>query len=110
HADLLESFLHPLFAVGCAKATIGQWQFYILLDSEVADQVKALKDEADLTVADAGSLGESQVRDRMAVQRIVSARRRIQQPQDGEQRGFATAGRAGDREVLTGLDVEVDAG
>src|SRR5664279_4645456 len=98
HADLLERLLHALFALGSAEATIGQRQFHILLDREVADEVEALKDEADLTIADAGPLRETKVCDRMAVEGIASPRRCIQQPQDGEQRGFATARRAGDRE------------
>ena len=85
HADLLESLLHALLALGSAKATIGQRQFYILLDREVADEIEALEDEADLTVADAGPLGKAQICDRMAVQGIASARRCIQQPQDREQ-------------------------
>ena len=45
-----------------------------------------------------------------AVEAVAAAGRRVEQPQDREQRGLAAARGPGDRDVLALLDLEVDAG
>ena len=110
HADLLERRHHALLALGRLHAAIGERQLDVLVDVQVADQVEALEDEPDLAVAHARALGERQVRDFLAVQDVAPFGRRVEQPQDREQRRLAAARRAGNRDVLTALDLEVDAG
>ena len=68
HADLLERLLDALLALVRGHAAVGQRQLDVLVDREVADQVEALEDEADLAVADARALGERQRLGRLAVQ------------------------------------------
>ena len=110
HAHPLERFLHALLALGRAHAAIGQRQFDVLVHRKVADQVERLEDKADLPVADAGALGELQPAHRPAVQRVGAVAGSIQQAQNGQQGGLAAARRAGDREVLALLQIELDAG
>ncbi len=89
---------------------VGERQLNVLVDGEVADEVEALEDEADFLIADARALGEIQVFDGVAVEQILTARGRIEQADDGEQRRLAAAGRAGHGDVLAFGYGEVDAG
>src|SRR5262252_4012275 len=54
HADALERRFDALPALGGLHAAIGERQLDVLEDREVANQVEALKDEADLAVAHPG--------------------------------------------------------
>ena len=51
HADALERRRHALLALGGAHAAVGERQLDVLEDVQVANQVEALEDEADLAVA-----------------------------------------------------------
>ena len=110
HADLLERRHHALLALGRLHAAIGERQLDVLVDVEIADQVEALEDEPDLAVADARALRERQIGDRLAVERVLALGRRVEQPEDRQERRLAAARRPGDRDVLAALDLEVDAG
>ena len=90
--------------------TVGERQLDVFVNREIADQIEALEDEADLLVADARPLGEIQVLRRVAVQRIAAAGGRIEQPDDRQQRRFAAARRAGDGDVFALVDLHMDAG
>src|SRR5713226_5376364 len=58
HADALERALHLLLALARAGAAIGEWELHVFVYGEIADQVEGLKDEADLTVANARALAD----------------------------------------------------
>ena len=107
--DLLERRHHALLALGGLHAAVGQRQLDVLVDVQVADQVEALEDEPDLAVAHAGALGQRQVGHRLAVQRVLALGRRVQQPEDRQQRRLPAARRPGDRDVLAALDLQVNA-
>ena len=53
--------VHALLALGRAHAAVGQRQLHVLEHVEIADQVEALEDEADLAVADARPLRRRQL-------------------------------------------------
>ena len=108
HAHPLEGLVHPLLALGGLHAAVGEGQLDVLVDREVADEVEALEDEPDLAVADAGPLGEVEVRHRPGVEDVGAAGGRVEQAQDREQRRLAAARRPRDRHVLAFLDVQVD--
>ena len=93
-----------------AHAAIGQRELDVLKHGQVADQVEALEDEPDLAVADAGAIREREVRNLGALERVAAARWRVEQAEDGEQGGFAAAGRTGDRDVFALADFEMDSG
>ena len=110
HSHALERLLHPLHALGRAHAAIGEREFHVLVDREVADEVKGLENEADLSVANAGPVGRREIRDVLAAQHVRATGRCIEQAKDREQRGLAASRRAIDRHVLTGPDVEMNVG
>ena len=86
HAHAFERLLHARFALRRRHArTIGQWQFDILVDSQIADQVEALKDETYLLVADARALREAKVFYRLAIELVRSAGWCIEQADDRQQ-------------------------
>ncbi len=89
---------------------IGQRQLDVFENGEVADQVKALEDEADLAIADAGAIRKRKIRDLGSLERIAAARWCVEQAKDGEQGRFAAARRTRDRHILALANVEVDAG
>ena len=72
----------------------------VLVDGEVADQVEALEDEADLPVAGPRPVGLAELRHRVPVEGVVAGRGRVEQAQDREQRRLAAAGGPGDGHVL----------
>ena len=88
---------------------IGERQLDVLVNGEVADQVEALEDEADLLVADARAVGEVEILDRLAVQQVTATAGRVEQSDDGQQRRFAAARRAGNGDVFALRDVQVNA-
>ncbi len=68
HVHALERPHHAVFPFGGWHArAIGQREFDVLEDGQVADEIEALEDEADLLVADARAVGEVQVRYLFAV-------------------------------------------
>jgi len=56
------------------------------------------------------ALRQREALDGAAVEDVAAVGRRVEQPEDGEQRGLAAAGRAGDGHVFALADVHVDAG
>src|ERR1039458_10858423 len=92
HVDALKGVLDAGLALGRRHAgTICEGELDILLDSKVADEVEALEDEADLLVANAGTIAEAEVLNRIVVEQVAAAGRRIQQAEDREQRRLAAA-------------------
>jgi len=110
HVDALKRVLDTVLALACRHAgAIGQRQLDVLVDGEVADQVEALEDEADLLVADAGAVTEVQVGDLFRVEGVAAVSGSVEQADDREQRRLAAAGGAGHGNVLAAGDVEVNA-
>ena len=92
HIDPLESVFDAGLALGRGHAgTIGEGEFDILFDGKVADEIEALEDKADLLVADAGTVAEAEVLDGIVVKQVAAAGGRIEEAEDGEQRGLAAA-------------------
>ncbi len=110
HADLLQRLAHRLRPLRRLHAAVGERQLDVLVHREVADQVEALEDEADLAIADAGPLGEVEVLDRVIVEHVGALAGRIEQPEDRQQRRLAAPRRAGDGNVLAAPDLELHAG
>jgi hypothetical protein len=109
HPDSFERLVDALAAFGGGHSAIGERQFDVFIDRQITDQVEALKDEADLAIANAGAFGEAEVLDRLAVEPVIAARRRVEQTEDRQQRGFAATRRPGDGNELTVFDFEVNA-
>src|SRR4051812_6315321 len=94
HADLRQSFIHPLASFGGAQTTIGQRQLDILPDCEVANEIEALEDKADLAIANARPLGVIKMFDPLTAKLITAARGRVEQTKYREQGRFTAARRA----------------
>ena len=109
HADALERFVHEGFAFARGHPAIGQRQLDVLVNGQVADEIEALENEADLAIADAGALREGEVRDLTALERVAAVRWRVEQAEDREQGRLSTTGRAGDGDVFAAANIEVNA-
>jgi hypothetical protein len=72
-------------------------------------QVVGLKNEADLLVAYSGELRLGEVREFLSVQLDAAASGGVERAEDVEQRAFAGAGGANNREGIAALDNERDA-
>ena len=105
HANAFEGVLHAFFSFGGGQAPVGEGEFDVFVDGEIADEVEGLKDEADFAVADAGAFGQIERLHGRAVELIGSAGGGVEQAEDGEQRRFAAAGGAGDGDVLAFVDL-----
>src|SRR5260370_34180751 len=101
HVHALQGFLHALLALRRGHAgTIGEWQLDVLFYGEIANQVKTLEDEADFLIANPRAVAEAQIFDRLVVEQILAPRGRIEQTQDGQQRGLAAARTPGHGHLL----------
>jgi hypothetical protein len=81
----------------------------ILGGGQARHQVKALEDEADALAAHAGLLVGRKRRDVAAFEPVGAGIGPVEQAEQVEQRRFAGAGRAHDRDVFAGLDRHVEA-
>src|SRR5690606_16597737 len=86
HANALQGLPGPLAPLGDAHSAIGERQLDVLEDREIANQVEALEDEPDLAIADACALALREIGDRTSVQQVLTAGRRVEQAEEGEQR------------------------
>src|SRR5688500_2108634 len=107
HPDFLERLRHAALAFGRAQAAVCERQLDVLVDCEVADQVERLEDEADLPIANPRALGGGELRDRLARERVLTVRGRVEQPEERQERGLAATGGARDRDVFARLHLEV---
>jgi hypothetical protein len=108
HLDAFEGVLDFFLALGGGHAAIGEREFDVFVDGEIADEIEGLKDETDFPIANAGALGELETGDGLAVEGVVPFRGRVEQAKDREEAGFATAGGTGDGEVFSLFDFEID--
>jgi hypothetical protein len=88
---------------------IRERDFQIFEDSEVVDEVIALKDEADIRFVEFVSLLKVEPVDGLAVEVILAGPGAIKHADDAEQGGFAGAGGAHYGDKFAGLDIEIDA-
>src|SRR5207249_10897430 len=75
---------------------------------KVADKIEILKDEPDFTVAYLRLLVNRQINHGSTVEQIAAFSRLIKQTDYREQGGFAAAGRPGDRDKLSGFDIQLN--
>src|SRR5438046_1809575 len=91
HADALQRGLHAALAIGRLQLAIGQRQLDVLRNSEITDEIERLKDETDLPVADARSIGESELLYCFAGELVTAGRRRVEKAQQRQQRRLPAA-------------------
>jgi len=92
HLDPLERAARPALALIGRHAAIGEGQLDVLAHGQLADQIEALEDEPDLTIADARALDGRQRVHRTVVEPVLPAGGRVEQAEDGEQRRLAAPG------------------
>ena len=90
-------------------AAVEQREFHVVERRGAREQVEALEHEADALVAHHGQFVLRRLRDILAGQHVLPARRTIETPHDVHERGLARAGRARDRDELAVLDGQGDA-
>jgi hypothetical protein len=85
HPHSLEPSNRPAFALRCAHvSSIGQRQLHVFENCKVADKIKTLKNEANLSVANARAFGEGELLDLSPLQQVLTFRRRIEQAENGK--------------------------
>src|SRR5579872_504093 len=109
HAYALKCVVHALFALGGGHPAIGERQFDVLINVQVADQVETLKNETDFAIANARPLADIEIGDRLVVENVFAFAWRIEQADESQERRFARAGRSGDRNVFTLTNLHVHA-
>src|SRR5258707_14329917 len=108
HSDTLERLSDVRLPLRRAHASIGQRQLDVFKNGQVADEIKALENEADFAIANAGTFRKGKVCDLMFLQRVAPVRRRIEQTKNGKQGRFPAARRTRDGNVLAGGNIEVN--
>ena len=102
----MDTFDDALAALARFHAAVRERQLDVLEDGEVADEVEALEDEADVLVPHDGALVGVEAVGVAAAQPVAPRGRGVEEPQDREQRGLAGAGRPDEREHLALADIE----
>src|SRR3954454_16265390 len=100
HPDAFERGQRISLALRRRHAAIRQRQLDVFENGEITDQIKALENETDLAVANARAFRKRKVRDFAALERIASIRRRVEQAENGKERGFSAAGWTSDGKVF----------
>ena len=108
HPNFFERFVHQFLTFRARRTAVGEGQLDVFVYGQVADQVERLEDEADLAVADACPLVHLQPRNGLTVQNVSPVAGRVEQAQNGQQRGFAAARRPENDVAIALLDREVD--
>src|SRR6266478_5642964 len=72
HTHSLQSFRDKRFTVTGAHAGIGERQFDILKNAEIADQIETLENKSDFAIANARALSKRKISDFVTFQRIAS--------------------------------------
>src|SRR4029077_192547 len=88
---------------------VGQRDFEVLEDSEIVDQVVALKDEANVGFMRLVAFFDVEFVDRLIKKVVFAAPGTVEHADDAEQRGFSGAGRAHEGDELTLLNIQGDA-
>jgi hypothetical protein len=91
HPHSFQCLVSSLAALPAAHAAIRQWQLHILVDGQISNQVEALEDETNLSIADPGALGERQVRYGPAIQVVAAFRGSVEKTKNRKQRRFTAA-------------------
>ena len=99
--------LHPFLPFGPGHLLVDQGQLHVFFRRELGNQVKALKNKADLPVPDPGKLVFRIVLNGGAVQQIGAGVGHIQAAHNVHQGGLTGAGGADDADKFTGGDVQV---
>src|SRR5262245_59197423 len=108
HSYFFQGLVDTLAPLDSPHPSVGQRQFHIFIDAQVANQVETLKNETDPTVADARPFGGLEIFNRFFVESVASFAGGIQQPENGKQSGFPAARRSGDRNILAIFYLEVN--
>src|SRR5512143_947015 len=108
-ADALQQLQRALAPLLARNARVKERQLDVPRDRRLRQQVVVLEDEADLLVADLRQGGAREALDRLSIEEVAPAGRRIETAQDGHQRGFPRSRRADQRDELAPRDREVDA-
>ena len=82
HADPFERLRDAVASLFRAHAAVREGQFHVFEHGEIADQVEALENEPNLSIAHTGTLRRAKLGDRPAVERIRALRRSIEETQD----------------------------
>ncbi len=99
----LHHLLHLLLALTLRNAEIGERQFDVLLYVELVDEVKALEDETYLAFADGRALVLVETRYLFVAKPVLARRGVVEESEDVEERGLATAGGTHDGDELAVL-------
>ena len=103
-------FLHTFASLSLRHPHVEQRQFDVLLYAEVVDEVEALEDEADESLAQSVALGFAEWCHILSAEQILSACRGIKQSEDVEQCGLSAAAGAHDGDELAFVNLKVHAG
>src|SRR6266567_7344542 len=107
HPDFFQRLGGPRLALRTRHPAVSKGQLDIFVNVQVADQVEALEDKADFTVADARPLTHVEILDLFAVQPIFAVRGRVQQTQERKQRRLAATRGPSDGHKFAGLYVQM---
>ena len=103
----LQNVVYTLFTFGSLDAEIGQWQLHVLEYVQFVYQVEALEDEAQIAVAQVGTVVFLPLGHFLPHEPQFARGGIIQQAYDVEQRGLATARRAHDGYKLARMYLQV---
>src|SRR5688572_10495896 len=96
HSYAIQRLTNARFSFARVHPPVGQRELDILIDSQVTNQIKTLKDKTYFAIADARSLRQREVLNGLFVKHILAIGWRIEQTQNRQQGRLATARWAGD--------------
>src|SRR5437773_4168933 len=98
--------LCPFMPLSCSHPGVDKRQFDVMKGRSSGEQIEGLKNEADLLISDPRKLIVRHVRNQLAVDPVITLRRRIETADEVHQRRFSRSGRTDYRDVLTLFNFE----
>src|ERR1700677_2537415 len=109
HSHRSQCSLGAVSSRGAPQPGVGERQLYVDQRAGTWNEVEALKDEADLAVAQVGEVVLVHPADVDAIDQVATTRGYVQAAEDVHQRALAAARAAHDRHQITGVDAQRDA-
>ena len=105
---VVEGFGDEAFALRAFDFFIEEGRFQVLVDGQVVDEVVALEDEPDLVLVELGQSPLIERVDRLIVEVILALRRRVEHPEDMEDRRLPRPRRPHDGQEFALAHVQIN--
>src|SRR3954453_612495 len=101
HTHAIERLMHIFLSIARTHASVSKRQFNVLIDIQIPDKIKGLKDKPNFPVSYTSTLGKLQTLNRLAIENVSSRGRGVEQAKYCQESALSATGRPRDRDILS---------